>query len=192
MQNTANGTAALPNNTTGSNNTAIGFSSFQGNSTGNNNIAVGAFAGGNVQTASNVICIGANVAGVDVSDRCYIGNISGNPVIGDAVVVDVFGQLGVPTAGSPLSKHRLLEQERMVQKLKATTERQAATIALQKKEITALTASLKQQSATITARFEATDRQQQKQIEALTAGLQKVSAQLELSKLAPQTVKNTD
>ena len=33
---------------------------------------------------------------------------------------------------------------------------------------------------------------QQKQIEALTMGLQKVSAQLELSKLAPQTVKNTD
>jgi uncharacterized coiled-coil protein SlyX len=33
---------------------------------------------------------------------------------------------------------------------------------------------------------------QQKQIEALTAGLQKVSAQLELSKLAPQTAQNTD
>jgi predicted ribosome quality control (RQC) complex YloA/Tae2 family protein len=31
-----------------------------------------------------------------------------------------------------------------------------------------------------------------KQIEALTAGLQKVSAQLELSKPAPQTVKNDD
>jgi trimeric autotransporter adhesin len=33
--------------------------------------------------------------------------------------------------------------------------------------------------------------QQQKQIDALTAGLQKVSAQLELSKLAPQTVLNS-
>ncbi len=33
---------------------------------------------------------------------------------------------------------------------------------------------------------------QQKQIEALTAGFQKVSAQLELSKPAPQTVRNTD
>ena len=33
--------------------------------------------------------------------------------------------------------------------------------------------------------------QQQKQIEALTAGLQKVSAQIELSKLAPQTVLNS-
>jgi uncharacterized coiled-coil protein SlyX len=34
--------------------------------------------------------------------------------------------------------------------------------------------------------------QMQKQIDALTAGLQRVSAQLELSKSAPQTVKNTD
>jgi Chaperone of endosialidase len=34
--------------------------------------------------------------------------------------------------------------------------------------------------------------QQAKQIEALTVGLQKVSAQLELSKPAPQTVKNAD
>jgi hypothetical protein len=33
---------------------------------------------------------------------------------------------------------------------------------------------------------------QQKQIEALTAGLQKVSAQLELNKLAPKTVKDND
>ena len=32
----------------------------------------------------------------------------------------------------------------------------------------------------------------EKQIEALTAGLQKVSAQLEMSKPAPQTVKNND
>ncbi len=42
------------------------------------------------------------------------------------------------------------------------------------------------------AKQEATITCQQKQIEALTKGLQKVSAQLELSKAAPQTVKNTD
>src|SRR6266480_2485110 len=40
--------------------------------------------------------------------------------------------------------------------------------------------------------FEAALAQQQKQIEALTTGLQKVSAQLELNRLVPQTVKNTD
>jgi hypothetical protein len=44
--------------------------------------------------------------------------------------------------------------------------------------------TVQEQGATI-ARLE-------KQIEALTAGLQKVSAQLELSKPAPQTVKNID
>jgi hypothetical protein len=33
---------------------------------------------------------------------------------------------------------------------------------------------------------------QQKQIDALTAGLQRVSAQVELNRVAPQTVKNTD
>jgi Chaperone of endosialidase len=40
--------------------------------------------------------------------------------------------------------------------------------------------------------FEAKLAKQEEQIEALTAGLQKVSAQLELKKLAPQTVKNND
>jgi Chaperone of endosialidase len=40
--------------------------------------------------------------------------------------------------------------------------------------------------------FESKVAEQQKQIEALTAGLQRVSAQLELSKAAPLTVKNTN
>src|SRR5205807_4231498 len=44
----------------------------------------------------------------------------------------------------------------------------------------------------LTKDFRATIAQQQKQIETLTAGLQKVSAQLEMSKAAPQTVKNDD
>jgi hypothetical protein len=54
---------------------------------------------------------------------------------------------------------------------------------------------VQEQGATMTQQrkdFEAAIAQQQKQIDALTAGLQKVSAQLELSKHAPQTVKNTD
>ena len=40
--------------------------------------------------------------------------------------------------------------------------------------------------------LEANAARQQKQIEALTAGLQKVNAQLEVSRPAPQTVKNND
>jgi hypothetical protein len=42
------------------------------------------------------------------------------------------------------------------------------------------------------AKQEAAIALQQKQIEALTASLQRVSAQLELNKPAPQTVKNDD
>jgi len=49
-----------------------------------------------------------------------------------------------------------------------------------------------QELKSVVAKQEAAAAQQQKQIEALTAGLQKVSAQLELNKLAPQTVRNTD
>ena len=43
-----------------------------------------------------------------------------------------------------------------------------------------------------TEKLEATVVRQQKQIEALTADLQRVGAQLELNKLAPQTVKNNE
>jgi uncharacterized coiled-coil protein SlyX len=47
-----------------------------------------------------------------------------------------------------------------------------------------------QEQKTTIAELKSAMAQQQKQIEALTAGLQKVSAQLELSKVAPQTVLN--
>jgi uncharacterized coiled-coil protein SlyX len=57
--------------------------------------------------------------------------------------------------------NEFLKEHRTVQELKSNAAKQDATIA-----------------------------QQQKQIEALTAGLQKVSAQLEVSKPAPQVVKN--
>ena len=120
---------------------------------------MGSLAGNNVTTANNVICIGR--PGPNVSNTCFIGNISGVEVTGDLVNVDANGQLGVPPAGSPLSANELLKQQRIVQELKATTERQAAAIALQ-----------------------------EGQIKALTAGLQKVSAQLEASKPAPQVVNN--
>jgi len=78
------------------------------------------------------------------------------------------GQLGVPPAGSRLSANELLKQQRIVQELKATTERQAAAIALQEGQIKALTVGLKQQADQI----------------------QKVTAQLEASKPAPQVVNN--
>jgi hypothetical protein len=160
IQNTGNGTFALFSNETGDNNTAVGRNALVV-STGDGNTALGNDAGASVTTANNVICIGAGVVGANVDNTCFIGNISGVVVTGDPVVVDANGQLGVAPAGSPLSANELLKQQRVVQELKATTERQTAVIALQ-----------------------------EGQIKALTAGLQKVSAQIELSKRAPQTVLN--
>ena len=77
-------------------------------------------------------------------------------------------ELGVPVAGSPLSANELLKQQRVVQELKATTERQAAVLALQEGQIKGLTAGLKQQADQI----------------------QKVSAQLEMVRPTPRVVEN--
>ncbi len=167
---------------------AIGADALQNNTDGADNIALGVSAGSAVTNANSVIAIGS--AGANVSDSCFIGHISGVEVTGVPVVVAANGQLGVAPTGSPLSANELLKQQRVVQELKATTERQAAVIALQEGQIKALTAGLKQQAETIIAKFEATDRQQQKQLETVTATLQKVSAQLAASKPAPQVVNN--
>ena len=70
--------------------------------------------------------------------------------------------------------NEFLKEHRTVQDLKSTVAKQEATIAQQQTS------------------FQSKLAQQQKQIEALTVGLQKVSAQLELSRPAPQTVKNAD
>ena len=93
--NTAASGYALESNTTGSYNTATGISALHNNTTGNSNVALGLQAGENVTTANNVICIGTNVAGNNIHDTCYIGNIfgstSGN---GIAVFVNSNGRLG--------------------------------------------------------------------------------------------------
>src|SRR5437867_10231673 len=64
--------------------------------------------------------------------------------------------------------NEFLKEHQTVQQLKATTEKQQATIALQEGEIKALTASLREQAEQI----------------------QKVSAQIEMGKPAPQVVEN--
>ena len=70
--------------------------------------------------------------------------------------------------------NEFLKEHRTVQDLKSTVAKQEATIA-----------QLQTSSQSKLA-------EQERQIAALTAGLQKVSAQVELNKLAPQTVKNDD
>jgi uncharacterized coiled-coil protein SlyX len=83
----------------------------------------------------------------------------------DLVVLDEKGEIYTVRydAVNAMLLNEFLKEHKTVQELKSNAAKQEATIA-----------------------------RQQKQIEALAAGLQKVSAQLELNKLAPQTVKNTD
>jgi hypothetical protein len=103
--NTASGAEALLNNSTGSNNTAIGDGALS-NSTGFNNVAVGAGAGTGVTDANNVICIGAFLTGLNEDNSCFISNIFGAPVGGDAVPVsiDSTGKLGTFTSSRRYKK----------------------------------------------------------------------------------------
>jgi hypothetical protein len=157
---------ALADNVSGAGNVAVGDSAGAGIE-GDFNIYIGAFAGPAPSPArvaeSETIRIGDvfNVA-------CFIGGISGVAVSGDPVVVDANGQLGVAPLGSPLSASELLKQQHLVQELKATTERQAAVLALREGQIKALIAGLKRQSEQI----------------------QKVSAQLEIVRPTPRIVEN--
>jgi len=193
--NNAVGYSALENNTTGTQNNAMGVYALL-NNTGAANTAVGdsAFMTG-VNGAFNTV-IGWHAGGFDGSDNIYVGATSGPTAnengairIGDPgfitgcwiagisgatatggvpVVVNAGGKLGTVPAGSPLSMNNLLKQQQLVQQLKATTEKQAATIALQEAQIKSLTAGLREQATQI----------------------QKVSAQLEMIKPAPQVVEN--
>ena len=94
--NTAVGSFALKSNHNVTNNTAIGNSTLSNNTFGSRNIAVGQNAGNGVTDADNVICIGADVAGANVGNTCFIGNIYQKQVGNDSlpVRVDSFGKLG--------------------------------------------------------------------------------------------------
>jgi hypothetical protein len=195
--NTAVGAFALFSSTAGSSNNAIGanalasddgdgFNNVMGvdamadNVGGAGNVAIGDAAGAGVEGSFNIyIGFNAGPSGGGAEDEtirigdtfntaCFIGGISGVPLTGDPVVVTGDGQLGVAGPASPLSANKLLKQQHLVQELKATTERQAAVIALQEGQIKALTAGLKQQAEQI----------------------QKVSAQLEMIRPTPRVVEN--
>ncbi len=104
--NTALGFDALASNSTGGNNTAIGFDALVNSTTGFNNITVGAEAGSGITDANNVICIGAFLAGLNEDNSCFISNIFGAPVGGDAVPVSVdsTGKLGTFTSSRRYKK----------------------------------------------------------------------------------------
>jgi hypothetical protein len=181
--NNAVGANALVNILDGGFNNVVGVEAMAANASGSGNVAIGDAAGAGVEGDFNIYIgfeAGPSAAGstsesetIRIGDafneKCFVGGISGVPVTGgDTVVVDGNGQLGTAPAGSPLSMKELLKQRQVVQELKATTERQAAVIALQEGQIKALTAGLKQQADQI----------------------QKVSAQLEMIRPTPRVVEN--
>jgi hypothetical protein len=97
--NTANGDSALESNTIGNDNTADGAHSLTSNTTGSGNTVLGFNAGNSITTANNVIVIGENVAGANVSNSTFIGNIFGATSIGGVgVFVDSSGKLGTGTS----------------------------------------------------------------------------------------------
>jgi hypothetical protein len=178
--NDAVGFNALGSNADGLQNNAMGFDAMADNISGSGNVAVGDSAGVGVEGSFNIY-IGWGVTGGAPEDNtirigdpldaaCFIGGISGVPVTGDLVAVDANGQLGsaIDAGGGKVSVKQLIQQQQLVQELKATAERQAAVIALQEGQIKALTAGLKQQADQI----------------------QKVSAQLEMVRPTPRVVEN--
>ena len=105
--NTAIGDSTLLANTTGNDNTAIGVNALANNTTGSNNLAVGDNAGLNISTANNVICIGHVVAGADVSNTTWIGNVYGVTTQSGTtapVIVSDTGQLGTVVSSGRFKK----------------------------------------------------------------------------------------
>jgi hypothetical protein len=102
--NTATGLNALFRNTTGTNNTATGAGALFNNATGSGNIALGVNAGVNVTTGDRNIDIGnAGVSGdaetirigvQGTQTRTFVAGISGSPITGTSVVVNINGRLG--------------------------------------------------------------------------------------------------
>jgi len=117
--NVAIGEDALHDNTTADENTAIGVDAMRANSTGSGNIAIGFGAGQSLTTGSDNIMIGnpgvaAEAATIRIGDddqnRAFVAGVRGVTTgQNDAlpVVIDSNGQLGTPSAATPL----VLEQE---------------------------------------------------------------------------------
>src|SRR5206468_3342805 len=77
------------------------------NTTGSDNTAIGLNAATSVVTAANVTCIGSNVAGADVSNTTWIGNVFGVTTQSGTtapVVVSDTGQLGTVASSERFKK----------------------------------------------------------------------------------------
>ena len=209
--NTALGQNALGNSTTGVNNTALGKKAGFNLTTGDNNIDIGntGFA-----ADANTIRIGTN----GTHTNTVIAGISGVTVAdGVGVIIDARGRLGTVVSSArfkddikPMDK-----ASEAIIALKPVTFRYKHDLdpkgipqfGLVAEEVEKVNPDLVARGAdgkAYTVRYEAVNamllneflkehckvEQLEKQVAALTAGLKKVSAQLELSKVAPQTVLN--
>jgi hypothetical protein len=210
--NSAFGEHALYLNTTGTFNIALGVGAGRNLTTGSHNIDIG-----NVGVAgeSDTIRIGnAN------QTNTYITGISGATVAGGVtVIVDAQGHLGTMIS-SERFKDQIKGMDKASEAifaLKPVTFRykhkldpegipQFGLVAEEVEKVNPDLIARDEQGKPYSVRYEAVNamllneflkehrevQELKKQVAALTAGLQKVSAQVELNKLAPQTVKNDD
>ena len=206
--NVANGDSALFSNTTGRANIALGYNAGFNLTTGGNNIDIG----NNGQAAeSDTIRIGT------AQTRTFIAGISAATVTGTPVVVNASGQLGVaPSSQRFKDEIRSMDSAsevllalkpvtfRYKKELDATGILQFGLVAEEVEKVNPDLVARDEEGKPYTVRYEAvnamllneflkehqTVQELKKQVAELTAGLQKVNAQLELSKVAPQTVLN--
>jgi len=195
----------------GSNNIVIGANVFGFG--GSNTIVIGANIG--MLGESNTIRIG----NTDITDT-FISGISGTTVAsGAAVLVDSSGHLGTLTSSKrfkegirPMNKtsEAIFSLEPVTFRYKKEIDpagtSQFGLIAEEVAKVNPTLVLPDREGKPYTVRYDPVNamllneflkehrkvEQMEQQIDALTAGLQKVSAQLELSKTAPQTVKNND
>jgi hypothetical protein len=211
--NTAIGQFALLSNTTGSNNIALGSDAGANHVVGSDNIYIGSHG---TFSESRTIRIGDP----STHGRISIAGISGVTVAeGVGVIVDTNGQLGTVVSSErfkdgikPMDKasEALLALKPVTFRYKHELDPkgipQFGLVAENVAKVNPDLVARDDLGKPYTVRYEAVNamllneflkehhkvEQMQKQIDALTVGLQKVSAQLEVSRPAPQTVKNND
>jgi endosialidase-like protein len=220
--NVAVGFQALINNN-GVSNTALGTNAGSNLTTGFFNTFVGLEAGVHISTANNVIAIGTS--GGNTSDTCWIGNIYGKTTVSATtlpVIVSNTGQLGT-TASSVRFKHDIKPMDKTsdaILALKPVTfhyksdSTNTPQFGLIAEEVAAVNPDLvvrDENGEIYTVRYDAVNamllneflKEHEKvqkleaalaavneRLKAQDAKIDKVNAKVELSKAAPQTVLN--
>ena len=209
--NTADGFQTLSTNTTGSDNTALGFLAGSSQTTGSNNIYIGSFTLG-VPGESNACYIASifgqtSVAGIPVLINA--SNKLGTATSSARFKRDIHDMDKASKALFALRPVAFRYKEEIdpagisqLGLVAEDVEKVNPDLVVHDKEGKPYSVRYDQVNAMLLNEFlkehhqvqdlKAIVAEQQRQIEALTAGLQKVSAQLELSKPAPQTVKNEE